>query len=476
MTRHGKQFLQFIPPNLRDDRGFAVLLYSYIVTWFVVMFTTTLLTMSTLDVNHAQRAIATQQAFWAAEGELEGAVAELKVDQTVFALAKDMCVSYGSRNLKSDGSIRSTSSLCGTSTTNTYRLAITGTSGSTTQTLATIVDMAGAGMTQFSHVAYADGITAKGVTTGSIDTVEKLSTQSGRTLLASLSNNSNWIHDNQGSLATRRSARALREVWHNGAYVHQDKPPIEIIGDSRIYGPVFLGPHWSGQSETVEIATEADVVAEAGEDNVQALPEEATWPSIEIPEGATNLGILKLDEPNGGHPNRQLKMVLAEGAYQVERLILTNDAELCTIGTVELYVTGSQSDEEADDEDEDGEPREMKINVHQRAKLYGQPSGASAYARYYSPANLRIFVKGPGIVKIGARDAVTVALIYAPEAQVKAKAGTFLGAIMAKSVELEKHGNQKAKLIYDRSLTSQSIPVGVSNDVAIKVWTDGELQ
>ncbi len=470
MKRHSRFIRQSILPNLRSTRGFAVLLYSYIVTWFMIMFTTTLLAMSTLDVNHAQRAIATQQAFWAAEGELEGAVADLKVDQTVFALAENMCVSYGSRNLKSDGSIRSTSSLCGTTTANTYRLAISGTSGSTTQTLSTIVELVGPGATQFTHVAYADGITAEGVETGSLDTT-RMSAAALSVLAASS------IRNEGGSFATRRSGRALREMWdkHRHAYVNQDKPPIEIIGDSRIYGPVFLGPNWNGRLEAVEIATAAQVVSEAGQETVQALPEEVVWPSIQIPEGTTSLGILKLDSPNGGHPDRQLRMVLQAGAYQVERLILTNDAELCTIGTVQLYVTGKQGAEEAGDTDEDSEPKEMKVNVHQRAKLYGQPAGASAYARRYSPADLRIFVKGPGIVKVGAKDATTAALIYAPEAKVKAKAGTFLGAIMAKWVELRKDGSQKAKLIYDKSLKNKSISVGTSSDVNIKVWTDGNL-
>lgn len=452
-----------------------MLLYSYIVVWFVVMFTTTLLTMSTLDVNHAQRAIATQQAFWAAEGELEGTVADLKVDQTVFALAENICLSYGSRNLKSDGSIRSTSSLCGTSTANTYRLAITGTSGSTTQTLSTIVEFAGPGTTQFTHVAYADAISADGVETYSVDT----STGNPATILAAAS-----LHNEGGSLATRRAGRALQEVWDklHHRFETREKPPIEILGDSIIHGALFLGPQWNGllaesdNEEVVEIDAQADVVSAAGEASVQALPEEVAWPTIDIPSGVTSLGVLKLDEPNGGHQDRQLKMVLQEGAYEAERLILTDGAELCTIGTVELYVTGKQhDDDEADEADEDGEPSEVKVQVEKNAKLYGQPSGAQPYAGHYAPANLRIFVKGPGIVKISAKDSKTAALIYAPEAKVKAKAGTFLGAIMAKWVELEKDGSQKAKLVYDKALKNKSISVGTSSDVNIKVWTDGDL-
>lgn len=468
MEKVYKRSIHIILPNLRASQGFAVLLYSYIVVWFVVMFTTTLLAMSTLDVNHAQRAIATQQAFWAAEGELEGTVADLKVDQTVFALAEDMCLSYGSRTLKSDGSIRSTSSLCGTSTANTYRLDITGTSGSTTQKLATIVEFAGPGTTQFTHVAFADGITADGVETGSVDT-----TKMSAAALSVLAAHSSSIRNEGGSLATRRAARMLAEVWDKvkGKHVREEKPPIEILGNSQVHGGIFLGPNWDGRLDDGDKEVELAAQSNLKTTDVQPLPEEIPWPAIQVPEGATDLGKFVLANSEDGLKSREC---LKSGTYTASWVILKKGTELCTRGTVELYVTGETL--EAKVARDDDEPLKTKLRIAKEAKLYGQPADAEPYARHYSPQDLRIFVTGDGLVKIGAKDSMTAALIYAPEAKVKAKAGTFLGAIIAKQVELNEEGGGKGTtLIYDKALKGKNIPVGSSNEVNIKVWTEGPL-
>lgn len=453
MKRAKKSLVQPILPNLRSTRGFAVLLYSYIVTWFVVMFTTTLLAMSTLDVNYAQRAIATHQAFWAAEGELEGSVAQLRVANTVPALANNVCQPYGSRTLKS-GSISSTSNLCGTTLPNNYRLDITGTSGSTNQRLSTIIQYAGPGTTQFAHVAFANEISARGLVTGSINTsVSRLLTASS-------------IRDEGGNLATKKSVRMLMELWDGVRYIDQDKPPVEILEDSEIYGNIFLGPGWDGRNDDDDKKVEHGVSATFGP--IQPLPADIPWPVIEVPSGATALGMLKLD-------NATPKRCLDAGTYEADGLILKKDTELCTVGTVELYITGSTLETPADRDD--NEPLLTKVHVDKEAQLYGQPAGiettaaGSPYLKQYSPQDLRIFVVGEGLVKIGSKNSVTAALIYAPNAKVKAKGGTFLGAIIARRIETLKDGSAKAKFVYDNALTSQSIPVGSAADVNIKVWT-----
>ena len=73
METRVKQSRQGILPNLRTARGFAVLLYSYLVVAFLLTFSAATLMLSSLDARHAERALTQQQAFWAAEAGIDQA-------------------------------------------------------------------------------------------------------------------------------------------------------------------------------------------------------------------------------------------------------------------------------------------------------------------------------------------------------------------------------------------------------------------
>lgn len=457
MIVHGTTRQLTVRPALHTNRGFAVLLYTYLVVSFLLMLSTTLLTLSTMDLTYAQRSVSQQQAFWAGEGQLETSIAQLR-QTTPPALADGAFVDYATTTLLAN-KLTSTARLYGTGVANEYRLEATGTSASGTQTpiskvVSTVLQYNGAGATEFDYVAYADAITAEGLTTGSTDT--RLS----RLLTASA------ISSQGGNLATRRAARHVEKEWDegHGRYVFREKSPIEIAEGSRIKGDIFLGRQWNGFANLAAFDTASR--SEFG-GVVNALRNEVNLPTITVPAGATSLGPIQLE--------RNATRCLDAGSYEVDYLVLKKAAELCTVGTVNLYVTGALT--ENSDKSDDREPLSTKVWIGKEAKLYGQPSSLSPlrsgypYLREHSPRDLRIFVKGEGLIRLGSKDSKAAALIYAPDSIVKLKAGTFAGAIIAKNVKVDRDGSVGSTLVYDRSLENEDITVGSSGDVQVKMWT-----
>ena len=440
------------------NRGFAVLLYTYLIVSFLLMLATTLLTLSTMDLNASQRSAGQQQAFWAAEGELEASLVQLQ-GQAPQTLSNGASVAYGSRTLLAN-KITSVSRLYGTGVANQYRLEATGISSTGTQTpmnkvVSTVINYGSGGTTQFDYAAYADAITADGLTTGSINTNTLLSR-----LLAAI--NATSMSNQGGNLATRQSTRQIETEWDDdhGRYASREKSPIEIGSSSQIKGNIFLGTRWDEHSTSVAAFDTASRTAFNGV--VGKLHNELRLPPITVPSGVVSLGAVILE--------KNATRCLTAGSYRANYLVLKKGAELCTVGTVNLYITGSLP--ENDDNEDDSEPLPTKVWVDKDVLLYGQPSTGRSYGQNPSPRDLRIFVKGEGLVRLSSKGSKAAALVYAPDSTVKLKAGTFAGSIIAKRVKVSKDGSTGSLLVYDQALESQDIAVGgTSGDVQVKLWT-----
>ena len=338
-----------------------------------------------------------------------------------------------------------------------WRRAGTSTSGSQTpisKTVSTIINYGSGGATEFDFAAYADSITAEGLTTGSTNTLlSRLLTA------ASISNQG-------GNLASRQSDRHVEQEWDEGhdRYVSREKSPIELAEGSHIKGDIFLGMQWDGRTRLA--AFDTSVVELSG--MVNQLHNEINLPAIEVPAGTPSLGSVRLEQ--------NATRCLNAGSYQVDYLVLKKASELCTVGTVTLYVTGAL--QENSEKKDDREPLPTKVWIDKEAKLYGQPANLPTtragypYLREHSPRDLRILVKGQGLIRLTSKDSEAAALVYAPEAMVKLKAGTFAGAIIAKNVKVDKDGREGTTMVYDRALENQDIAVGgTSGDVQVKLWT-----
>ena len=153
METRVKQSRQGILPNLRTARGFAVLLYSYLVVAFLLTFSAATLMLSSLDARHAERALTQQQAFWAAEGELEAAIVQI---QTTIppSLSDGQCVAYTSRTLSTSSDIASAANLCGLLVAHSlYRLDSTGTAQNATDQLSLVVSFASRPTFRFQYLS-----------------------------------------------------------------------------------------------------------------------------------------------------------------------------------------------------------------------------------------------------------------------------------------------------------------------------------
>ncbi|MEK7216570.1 MAG: hypothetical protein AAB289_13345, partial [Chloroflexota bacterium] len=442
---------------------------------FLLTFSATTLMMSSLDARHAERALNQQQAFWAAEGELEAAIVQIRTT-TPPSLSDGQCVAYTSRTLSSTADIASTANLCGHQVASSlYRLDSTGTAKTTTDRLSLVVSFASRPTFRFRYVSYSGAklYTQEGAVTGSIDTQGLGVTDAGLTVSSfdrhhgTVANPNNTPRDDgyrrikaycygqvygQALLKTGADLSSSMMIdWHSGGRIH---------GNQRIYG-----------SETEDPAR-------------GYLPSPIpTLPEVEIPQEAISLGShLQLDEDE--------RRCLAPGIYKANRLTLEEGAELCTTGKVELYLTGSGSSWSV-----------PVIETAWGSKLYGQPAGSSEYARQYSPQDLLIAVKrNPYPSEEGAYAFVggsrTAAAIYAPNGTAvrllpsdrsSYGGGVFLGAVIAGNwivnqgrVDCSTGTGTKSYFIYDRALGNLDMPIGRSSGsgsgsgsgVTILGWVD----
>ncbi|MEK7216571.1 MAG: hypothetical protein AAB289_13350, partial [Chloroflexota bacterium] len=289
MAEHYRHVTQPLLLDLRSRRGFAVLLYSYLVVAFLLTFSAATLMMSSLDARHAERALTQQQAFWAAEGELEAAIVQIQAT-TPPSLSDGQCVTYTGRTLSTASSITSSADLCGELVAHSlYRINSTGTAQRTTDRLSIVVSFASRPTVRFQHLGFAGYsiYTDYGAVTGSITTrdadgnyVAPLLTTSSfasRSGTMAVPQNQSTRIDNPDSYTRRIKAACYGQVYgqallKSGANLN-DSMMIDWHSGGRIHG--------NGDGTPVK----------------DYLPSIPTLPEVQIPQEATSLGdALQLNE------------------------------------------------------------------------------------------------------------------------------------------------------------------------------------
>ncbi|OGX13095.1 MAG: hypothetical protein A2Z92_01250 [Omnitrophica WOR_2 bacterium GWA2_63_20] len=463
MARRVDASPQSVLPDLRTARGFAVLLYSYLVVAFLLTFSAATLMLSSLDARQAERALTQQQAFWAAEGELEAAIVQIQT-ATPPSLSDGECVPYTSSTLSTTSDITSAANLCGLLVAHSlYRLDSTGTAQNATDQLSLVVSFASRPTFRFQYLSYSGYsiYTSYGAETGSMDT-----RTDGRLLTVS-------NFDQTGG------TMAVPQNTPTGSYTRRIKAPCygQVYGDAMLKAGADLnnslmidwhsgGRIWGNLPERNEPGYEPGAY----------LPSIPVLPEVDIPQEATSLGsALQL--------GRGQQRCLAPGIYKANRLYLEEGAELCTTGKVELYLTGTGTGSSWWDN--------PVIRIDRNSKLYGQPEGSAAYARQYSPQDLLIAAKGGTSVSVASSRAAAV--IYAPTANVDVRPtdsssyGVFFGAVLAGgSITNQGYRNcsdgagTKSYIIYDRALGNLDMPIGRSpsggggsgSGVTVRGWVD----
>ncbi|HBH97268.1 MAG TPA: hypothetical protein DDX89_05740 [Candidatus Omnitrophica bacterium] len=457
---------QSVLPNLRTARGFAVLLYSYLVVAFLLTFSAATLMLSSLDARQAERALTQQQAFWAAEGELEAAIVQI---QTTIppSLSDGQCVPFTSRTLSTSPDIASATNLCGLLVAHSlYRLDSTGTAQNATDQLSLVVSFTPRPSLRFEYLSYAGYkiYTQYGAETGSITTRDA----DGNYLLPLLT---------VSSFDRHHGTMAVPQNTPTGDWNRRIKAPCY----GQVYGQALL-KEGADLNNSLMIDWHSggriwgnDALADSG-DEKGYLPSIPTLPEVTIPQEATSLGSdLRLAT------NEQ--RCLAPGIYKANRLVLGERAELCTTGKVELYLTGSGSSWSV-----------PVISTARDSKLYGQPEGSAAYAQRYSPQDLLIAVKRTSYPSENGAYAYmassrTAAAIYAPGTAVRVAPrassgyGVFLGAVVTNDwianegwTNCSDGAGTKSYIIYDRALGNLDMAIGrrtqSDSDVTIRGWVD----
>ena len=444
--------------------GFATLLYSYFIVSFLLMYTMTLMARSSTELHNAERTADLQQAFWAAEGELEASIANMRLsvpptlgDAKVTVNSSTCQDDYSSHTLTTDG-VSSRSRLCGTSATNNYILEATGTSGSISHVVSAVITYQADTLT-FTQAALAQNVSLSDYTTGFVEDAVKDPTSFSPTK------------------ADVSTTEAKPLYYFDGASDEdgcepQTRPWVSSE-DSKIGGRIQVGPGgdpWD--AKMVEVVGHPP----QGRKDLESLPR---LPDVEVPSQAVDLGSLNVGTVGSTQSSGAGRMCLASGTYKATSVSLSTDSELCTVGPVSLYVTGGD---------------DTSVWLAPGARVYGQPktttkgTGAEAktvnvqpYDGVYGPQNLRLFVK-EGTVWLGQDHSLAVAVVYAPRSTVIAPTnGTLLGSIMASEVSYGppvpwsgafNSGLPTNSLVYDQALENTKIPVGPV-DVKVRMWGEG---
>lgn len=421
------------PAKRRSSRrGFAVLLYSYLVTFFLFAFTTSLLTRSSLELSHAERSANIHQAFWAAEGVLEESITALQTAEPTL-LAGQCLENFQTTAM---GNIRGNSRLCldavrplaGGQEQRDYRIEGTGTAPrGASHTLSATVEYT-ARVLYFNHMVASDHVHLSNMRLGGMDT--RLSTIPANT-------------NSMGDVASFRTTMANC----NGTPC----APIWLMNGSRVEGTAYVGPGGS-LSTLISVSANSQLGGRAN------LPEVPSLPSIEAPSGAVDLATVLTHDAQGRITTTQL---IPPGIYTVSmRLTVRGNADVCTSGKVEIYAS-------------DG----LDIFPVAGGSLYGQPDGNTTCADRYMPFNLRIFHEGTEAFRVAGvnetQPTLMAAIVYAPNARLF-RDGNFNftwvgGIIMGAGTSMRLRVGQ-GLFYYDEALRNQPIRVGPAT-IRVKWWT-----
>ena len=361
------------------ERGAAMLLSSYLVSFTLLVLTTALFVRSANEMRLAERHAETQRAFWLSEAALDAALADLKTDAppdlAVGACATEHAVPFTANTIST-----ATYTLClkledVANGTRTYSLTTTGRESGTSESLYSLVEYE-QGMIEFNYAAYASDIIFFNSLSGSMDTDAQNQLIGDLTFQGDIAvwKSDNFIHTPDGSLRYDSDGNPMK-----------GRSPVVIYKGSVINGDVYVGPD----------AAEPDALVEVGQGSiirgtVKKLAAVQKLPPVEVPPDAKPLADII-----GAHASD--KWCLEPGTYVVENVVFglgLGSPELCTTGSVDLYVT-------------------KRFSVP-NGSLYGQPEGSRPFAKNYSPENLRIFVKGDNDILFGFGPGVGAAMLYAP--------------------------------------------------------------
>ena len=133
MDRHTHAF-QVRPPSLVSQQCFAFLLFSYLITFFLLSLTTTLLVRSSMDLRAAERSVAMNHVFWVEESAADLAYRTLQTSEPPVLVVGACQQNFATVTLQGT---TSTARLCldaeedaGPELRRTYRIETTGTSQS----------------------------------------------------------------------------------------------------------------------------------------------------------------------------------------------------------------------------------------------------------------------------------------------------------------------------------------------------------
>ena len=426
-------------------RGFAILLYSYLVVFFLCAFVTTILTRSALDLRYAERSIGVNQAFWAAEGVLEDSINYLR-DAQLPTLAVGQCtsastpfrsVTLASATGRADLCLVTAPSYSGSTQTISYQLRATGTSGGTTQVVQAMLSYS-AQTTQFLHVAYGTQISLSDASTGGLNSSVQPVLFSNTT--------------SHGDLATPG----------NTPYLHADGtlgPRIVMINSSRVMGDVYIGA--GGNFSTLVRISPSSILG----GTEKYLDGTTSLPLIQVPADAIDLMSIV---PHDLWSNIKQDTCLAPGTY-VTSLLKIAKVQVCTTGPVDIYVTD-------------------KLMIYE-GQLYGQPQGSPAFGGLYSPKDLRIFFKGDNQIlhgttgELGQNDKISLVagVIYAPTADITISGDFTLAGSLLAGGKVSNLGlitavdgalvNSRPVMLYDEVLTLQRFRIGPAT-VSVSSWTN----
>lgn len=454
VTRHMQRWLT---PRLRQNRGFAILLFSYFIISLLLTWTVATVTRTAMDLLAAQRGITLIRAFWAAEGVLEQAMRQISlapnpegipteladdlptpvpdcVETPTPVWSNDVSVTNGTYHVCLDETIASTSS----EEHRRYQIEATGTIADLAQTLVTVIDYH-ANLVTFNQMVWSEEIDLSSVRTGAMDTTEDPLILTGTS--------------EEGDIAS--PLEDLREGCVGGPSACA---PIRVMDGSEVHGTAYVGP--TGSLDLVAVEGGSDIFGTPKKDNLTTV---MPLPIIEIPTGTTDLASViphEIVSETVGAITQDA--VIPAGVYTVsKRLLVTSGARVCTSGHVEIYME---------------EMKDMKVA---NGQLFGQPSDSTDCAQeQYSPIDLQFFhtTAITGAMLIEPNSTATIAAIYyVPTGGFELDTNldmTWVGGGIFDERFALRRASGTALLLYDEALRGERVRVGPAA-IMIETWKQG---
>ena len=399
---YGKTHKGFPQASRRDpQRGVVALLSTYIVSFTLLVLTTAMFVRSTNEMRMAERSVEMHQAFWLAEAGLDKGLYEILWNQPTSLTPGNPCTT--DRTVKLSAVQETTYQICLRALPARYEILSDGTHDNTTQRteLVTAEVERQKPQVEFVHTIY---------------TTDGMEIEAGNV---------------QGSLATSATGKKVIKIL--GSSITGD---IYVPNAAELESAEVLGSTWLGDDGVSPGKLKDLDISEMGD----LIPIE---PPIKLAGKIKKLPMKPIDKVL--RRKNTVAPCLEAGTYFTRGVVLEN-ADLCTHGTVELYVYG-------------------KIKI-QDSSFYGLPEGVILRAPVnYSPADLRIFAyprKAPHEITLEGIG-TTSASIYAPEMEVNIIKGHVMhGAVISKTAFIDRKSLALAPgnggtVLYDMGLKDNPI-------------------